>query len=129
MASLDLKYHKEDVEMKSGRYHGSAVHDVLRRYLNPPDRNLSMEQASALLEEMVPEIEDPTYGFVAEKLADDILTTAKQIHYSHPSQFLLLRLVQRLQYSTKFGNHWERFHWVVRDGGYDCGFCPSLILS
>jgi hypothetical protein len=102
MSSLNLSF-EQDATSKEvhGRYSDWKAFEVLQRYLEP-DRNLSVEQATALIHDMLPtETEKIHLAGQPGMFATLVLEVAQQIPYPHPSQVRLVRLLQRLAISSK----------------------------
>lgn len=97
MAALNLQIDETDPTLKKvyGRYSDWKAFGILTRYLEPGS-DLSDEQATELLYEILPSPDDKKLSGQPDMLGCVLLDIAKQIPYHHPSQIRLLNIFKHL---------------------------------
>jgi hypothetical protein len=100
--SLNLRIDETDPTLKEvqGRYSDWKAFCVLRRFLEPVG-DLSIEQATALLHDMLPTRKEEHLGGQPSMFACVLLDVARQIPYAHPAQIQLVQLVRKLGKSDR----------------------------
>jgi hypothetical protein len=102
MAALNLEIDETDPTLKEvhGRYSDWKAFGILTRYLEPGS-DLSDEQATELLYDILPSPENKELSSQPAMLGCVRHDIAKQIPYHHPSQIRLLNLFKRLGKTDK----------------------------
>lgn len=106
MAALNLQIDETDPTLKKvyGRYSDWKAFGILTRYLEPGS-DLSEEQATELLYEILPKADDKKLAGQPDMLGCVLLDIAKQIPYYHPSQIRLLKLFKHLGKTDRMTLH------------------------
>lgn len=77
---------------------------ILRRYLEPRKRSLSLKEAVILIYKiMMPVVPGNPTEYPVEAFGSVILSVARQIPYSHESQDRLIRLLEQLHQFIELG--------------------------
>lgn len=103
MSQLNLQIDKMDPEVKEvhGRYSDLRAFDILQRYLGGTQEERSIVHTTKLIHDMLCDRTDRDAEFQHSMFSHVVLDVAQQIPYSHSAQGYLVRLLQRLQVSSK----------------------------
>ncbi|KAF3393912.1 hypothetical protein F1880_005037 [Penicillium rolfsii] len=105
MILVKLHLNETNVSVKEvyGNYSDWKLFSILRRYLEPRKRHLSLREAMILIYKMIiPTVPGKSIEFPVAAFARVVLNIAQQIPHSHPSQGRLVQLLEKFHRLIEF---------------------------